>query len=36
MRTLSTAVTLLSLATAPAYPEEPVDWDELVEREGVY
>ena len=36
MKTLLTALTLLILATAPASPGEAVDWDELVERGGVY
>ena len=36
MKTLSTALTFLILATAPACPGEAVDWDELVERGGVY
>ena len=36
MKTLFTALTLLILATALACPGEAVDWDELVERGGVY
>ena len=36
MKPLFTALSLLILVTTPVHAEETVDWDDLVEREGLY
>mgnify|MGYP001168192130 CR=1 FL=1 len=36
MKPLLTALSLLILVTTPVHAGETVDWDDLVEREGLY